>query len=420
MKVAGGYANVSRSGNTVTGNIGIRFIASQWTYNSITAWYGGVRRWAQRSSGGTHTATNGTYYANAADTPAQNYQNKTEVTPWSFSTTVSGTGSGNVSLSITAGWNGWTPSQGYTKTFNVPYSALTSYTISYSANGGTSTPSSQTKYQGINLTIASAISHNDTTQNGYTVTFNANNGSTTKGSQTATDTVGWSFSSWKSSATGTTWSAGATNFSEDNTTTLTAQWSTSIKSRGSVTLPTTSQCTRTGYTLLGWSASSTATSATWSPGASYTPDATKTIYAVWKINTYTVTVWPSGGTYDGSTSNKSYTQNYNTTKAMGQPTPPTGNTFAGYYTAGPLSGVASKDAIFESGNGGVSVYNNSGNGTVTHSRVQDNTVPVVSKGSSGVGYKIVITKASGTASPACGGFYLSQSSAANQVYRCLV
>ena len=105
---------------------------------------------------------------------------------------------------------------------------------------------------------------------------------------------------------------------------------------------------------------------------------------------------------------------------MGQPTPPTGNTFAGYYTTGPLSGVASKDAIFESGNGGVSVYNNSGNGTVTHSRVQDNTVPVVSKGGSGVGYKIVITKASGTASPACGGFYLSQSSAANQVYRCLV
>lgn len=102
--------------------------------------------------------------------------------------------------------------------------------------------------------------------------------------------MGWSFSSWKSSATGTNWSAGVTNFSENNTTTLTAQWSTSIKTRGSVTLPTTSQCTRTGYTLLGWSASSTATSATWSPGATYTPDATKTIYAVWKINTYTVTV----------------------------------------------------------------------------------------------------------------------------------
>ena len=416
MKVAGGYANVTRSGNTVSGNIGIRFIPSQWTYNSVAGWYGGQRRWAQRSGGGTHTATNTKYYANATDNPSQNYQNKTEVTPWSFSTTVSGTGAGKVTLSIGAGWNGYNPSNGYTKKFDVPYPALTSYTISYNANGGTSTPSSQTKYDGIDLTISGAISHNDTSQNGYTVTFNANNGSTTKGSQTASDTVGWSFSSWKSSATGTNWSAGVTNFSENNTTTLTAQWSTSIKTRGSVTLPTTSQCTRTGYTLLGWSASSTATSATWSPGATYTPDATKTIYAVWKINTYTVTVWPGGGTYDGSTSQKSYTQNYNTTKAMGQPTPPTGHIFAGYYAQGSLSGIANNEAIFEGGTGQFAVYNNSGNGTVTHSRVQDNTVPNVSMGGSSVGYKMVITKAAGTASPGCGGFVTRQNTAANQKY----
>lgn len=135
MKVAGGYANVSRSGNTITGNIGIRFVASQWTYNSITAWYGGVRRWAQRSSGSTHTATNGTYYANSGDTPSVGYQNTTEVTPWSFSATAGGTGSGNVSISITAGWNGFTPSQGYTKTFNVPYGGVPSnptYSVSVS------------------------------------------------------------------------------------------------------------------------------------------------------------------------------------------------------------------------------------------------------------------------------------------------
>lgn len=124
MQVAGGYSGVSRSGNTVSGNVGIRFIASQWTYNSISAWYGEVRRWAQRSKGGVHTASGGTYYANAADTPAYNYQNTTEVTPWSFSTTVSGAGGGNVSISITAGWNGWTPTPGYTKTFNVPYSGI--------------------------------------------------------------------------------------------------------------------------------------------------------------------------------------------------------------------------------------------------------------------------------------------------------
>ena len=135
MQVAGGYSGVSRSGNTVSGNVGIRFIASQWTYNSISAWYGGVRRWAQRSKGGVHTASGGTYYANAADTPAYNYQNTTEVTPWSFSTTVSGAGGGNISISITAGWDGWTPTQGYTKTFSVPYSGVPSdptYSVSVS------------------------------------------------------------------------------------------------------------------------------------------------------------------------------------------------------------------------------------------------------------------------------------------------
>ena len=70
MQVAGGYSGVSRSGNTVSGNVGIRFIASQWTYNSISAWYGGVRRWAQRSKGGVHTASGGTYSAGSRSVPS--------------------------------------------------------------------------------------------------------------------------------------------------------------------------------------------------------------------------------------------------------------------------------------------------------------------------------------------------------------
>jgi hypothetical protein len=104
---------------------------------------------------------------------------------------------------------------------------------------------------------------------------------------------------------------------------------------------------------------------------------------------------------------------------MGFPTPPTGNIFAGYHATGPLSGITTKDSVFESGNGGVGVYNNSGNGTVTITRSQDNSVPSVGKGSGGVGYKLTITKASGTASPGSGGFYQGQSSSANQVFRCM-
>lgn len=42
--------------------------------------------------------------------------------------------------------------------------------------------------------------------------------------------------------------------------------------------------TRTGYTFLGWSTSSTATSATYSAGGSFTSNANTTLYAVWQKN----------------------------------------------------------------------------------------------------------------------------------------
>ena len=42
--------------------------------------------------------------------------------------------------------------------------------------------------------------------------------------------------------------------------------------------------TRSGYTFLGWSTSSTATTATYAKGATYTANMTATLYAVWKID----------------------------------------------------------------------------------------------------------------------------------------
>jgi len=44
--------------------------------------------------------------------------------------------------------------------------------------------------------------------------------------------------------------------------------------------------TRSGYTFLGWATSSTATSATYSAGGSYTANASATLYAVWQKITY--------------------------------------------------------------------------------------------------------------------------------------
>ena len=49
------------------------------------------------------------------------------------------------------------------------------------------------------------------------------------------------------------------------------------------------QPTRTNHSFLGWSTSSTATTATYQPGASYTGNANLTIYAVWRDDTPAVT-----------------------------------------------------------------------------------------------------------------------------------
>lgn len=126
---------------------------------------------------------------------------------------------------------------------------------------------------------------------------------------------------------------------------------------------------------------------------------------------------------EGTTEISTITQQYNTTYNVPHPTPPTGYLFAGFYSIGSLSSISSKDSVFESGNGGIEVYNNSANGTVTHTRVQDDDgVPSACKyfGNGGRAYYIRIDKAAGTASPYCGGFYLSTHSAANHIYRHII
>ena len=54
--------------------------------------------------------------------------------------------------------------------------------------------------------------------------------------------------------------------------------------------------TREGFTFLGWGTSANATAASYQPGDMYSVDGTITLYAVWKINKYTVTL-PGGAGY---------------------------------------------------------------------------------------------------------------------------
>lgn len=200
--VSGGYGGVSRNGSTVSFNWGVRFqpvdgASYTWTYNSVYVWYNSTAWYAQKGDGtSVHTKKGEWIYTSSTSGSVTKYTS--EATPFWYSGNVSGTGGGNVTITASVGWDCITPKAGVSNySFNVPYPAAASYTVSYNANGGSGAPSSQTKYQGYNLTLSS----------------------------TKPTRAGYEFNGWNtnSSGTGTNYSAGGT-YSSDSGVTLYAKW----------------------------------------------------------------------------------------------------------------------------------------------------------------------------------------------------
>ena len=193
-------------------------------------------------------------------------------------------------------------------------------TVDYDPKGGSVSPS------GIYIREGSSVELPTPTKS-YTLTYNANSGSGAPSSQSAALTCkGWSTSS---SATSVSYSCGA-NYTPSANTTLYAVWNSST----SVTISSTKP-TRSGYTFLGWSTSSSATSASYQPGSTITISGNTTLYAVWQTNpisTYTLSYNANGGTVSQSsasvtagssvklpTPTKSYTITYNANGGSGAP-----------------------------------------------------------------------------------------------------
>lgn len=208
--------------------------------------------------------------------------------------------------------------------------AASSWTVAYNANGGTSTPSSQTKQYNVALKLANAISRNNTSVS-YTVTLNANGGSSTGDSDNklvATTTTSYAFNAWKAT-NGTLYSAGA-NYTANAATTMTAQWTTS-SSGGTVTLPTP---TYAGHTFNGWYNGSTRVGGA---GGSYRPTANVTLKASWTIQTWTVAYNANGGSGAPAAQTKTYGQ---TLKLSSTVPRRSGYTFLGWATASDGTGTA--------------------------------------------------------------------------------
>lgn len=111
---------------------------------------------------------------------------------------------------------------------------------------------------------------------------------------------------------------------------------------------------KAGHTFLGWSTSSSATSATYVGGNSITvtSSGTTTLYAVWKVNTYTVSYNANGGT--GAPPAQTKTYNVSLTLSSTVPTR-TGYLFQGWATSS-TGAVAYQPSGSYTANAAVTLY----------------------------------------------------------------
>lgn len=212
--------------------------------------------------------------------------------------------SGGVTSTISA-FNGTKRSSGsstFTGTYSISGNGSASKTVTVTfRNFNTDNDDSATKTVSFTVTVPAWTS--------YAIKYNANGGTGAPGSQTK----------WKDQA---------------------------------LTLSNTKP-TRTGYSFLGWSTSSTATSATYSAGGGYTANAAATLYAVWKANTYTVSYNANGGT--GAPANQTKTYGKALTLSSTKPTR-TNYNFKGWAASASATTVTYAAGASYTANAGITLY----------------------------------------------------------------
>lgn len=110
--------------------------------------------------------------------------------------------------------------------------------------------------------------------------------------------------------------------------------------------------TRTGYTFQGWGTSASG-SVVYAAGASYTANASDTLYAIWKANTYTVKYNANGGS--GAPANQ--TKTYGTTLKLSSTKPTRTNyTFKGWGTSASATTVSYAAGANYTNNSAITLY----------------------------------------------------------------
>ena len=280
------------------------------------------------ASGSTHNGYDsqctGSIWGTLSGSWAKGFAQNTTTTLYSVGGWVNHDSQGKCTVSFSASYKTNVSAGTITASASKTLTQIPTITISYYANGGSGAPSDSSKYYGKDLTLSTV----QPTRYGYT------------------------FLGWGTSSTDTTadYQPGGT-YSGNTSTTLHAVWSKNITlsynansgsgvpSSQSATIynATTSYTftisstkpTRTGYDFLGWSLSSTATSATYQPSSTITLTDADILYAVWKLKTFTITYNANGGVSAPSSQTKTY--GVNLTLSNSQPTR-SGYKFLGWST----------------------------------------------------------------------------------------
>ena len=212
--------------------------------------------------------------------------------------------------------------------------AWNTYAVNFYGNGATSgSTAAQTKTYGQNLTLRA----NGFAKTGYTfIGWNTNSGATTAQYANGATYTGNAainlYAIWRKQLT-LSYNANNGSGAPGAQSAYVYNSTTSYK----FTLPST-RPTRTGYNFLGWSTSSTATSASYQPGGTITISANTALYAVWQLITYPVSYNSNGGSGTISNQTKNYGQNL--TLSDGSGFTRALHTLTGWNTAANGSGTA--------------------------------------------------------------------------------
>lgn len=200
--------------------------------------------------------------------------------------------------------------------------------------------------------------------NGKTGTYTIASGTKTIDKTTSSQSISFSVSfafnlTWSGSYAGTKTASGSISVAAKTSYTVkydanggSGAPSSQTKTHGTALTLSSTKPTRTGYSFQGWATSSTG-SVAYAAGASYESNASVTLYAVWKANTYTVSYNANGGS--GAPSSQTKTYGVDLTLSSTKPTR-TNYTFKGWGTSASATTVSYAPGAKYTANSKITLY----------------------------------------------------------------